>query len=344
MLIIVAPWMIAIGLATRGTFFTQAVGEDLLPKLMGGHESHGGPTGLYLLLVFATFWPGSLFMWQALARAWQERLDPVVRFLLCWLVPSWLVFELIPTKLPHYVLPMYPALALLCGRIVSRSADITLKLGKYDLQNLVRVLWTVVLGLLPLGAALLPMVVERRMDWPALIAGLAGLAIFYYVLKLFRSNRQDLVILPALLSALLVLGVAMQFTLPNMRSVWPSLLAHEMAQAHTTPGQKEPQPLLVVGYAEASLIFHHGTKQTALVNYITAANRVARGQGDTILVTDHRLNRVMQALRLRGYTAKLLAQARAQHYSKGRWITMYLFRARKLAPQNQAHSGVTPWT
>ncbi len=25
----------------------------------------------------------------------------------------WIVFELVPTKLPHYVLPLYPALAIL---------------------------------------------------------------------------------------------------------------------------------------------------------------------------------------------------------------------------------------
>ncbi len=36
-------------------------------------------------------------------------------FLLAWAIPVWLVFELLPTKLPHYVLPAYPALALIAG-------------------------------------------------------------------------------------------------------------------------------------------------------------------------------------------------------------------------------------
>ncbi len=34
-------------------------------------------------------------------------------FLLAWLLPSWIVFELVSTKLPHYTMPMYPAVALL---------------------------------------------------------------------------------------------------------------------------------------------------------------------------------------------------------------------------------------
>jgi 4-amino-4-deoxy-L-arabinose transferase-like glycosyltransferase len=36
-----------------------------------------------------------------------------VRFCLAWIVPTWIVFELIVTKLPHYVLPTYPAIATL---------------------------------------------------------------------------------------------------------------------------------------------------------------------------------------------------------------------------------------
>ncbi len=37
-------------------------------------------------------------------------------FLLAWLLPSWIVFELVSTKLPHYTMPMYPAVALLTAR------------------------------------------------------------------------------------------------------------------------------------------------------------------------------------------------------------------------------------
>jgi 4-amino-4-deoxy-L-arabinose transferase-like glycosyltransferase len=36
-----------------------------------------------------------------------------VRFALCWLIPTWLVFEILPTKLVHYTLPAVPALAML---------------------------------------------------------------------------------------------------------------------------------------------------------------------------------------------------------------------------------------
>lgn len=42
--------------------------------------------------------------------------QPAEAFLLAWLVPSWIVFELVGTKLPHYTMPMYPAVALITAR------------------------------------------------------------------------------------------------------------------------------------------------------------------------------------------------------------------------------------
>jgi hypothetical protein len=48
-------------------------------------------------------------------RGDDDRLASAARFLIAWAVPTWVLFELLPTKLPHYVLPLYPALALAAG-------------------------------------------------------------------------------------------------------------------------------------------------------------------------------------------------------------------------------------
>ena len=53
-------------------------------------------------------------MLLALPSAWRDRRTvAATRFLLAWVVPSWLVFEAAQTKLPHYTLPLFPALMLL---------------------------------------------------------------------------------------------------------------------------------------------------------------------------------------------------------------------------------------
>ena len=51
----------------------------------------------------------------ALVAGWKGRNEPGIRFALCWLIPAWLVFELMPTKLVHYTLPTYGALAWLAA-------------------------------------------------------------------------------------------------------------------------------------------------------------------------------------------------------------------------------------
>ena len=59
--VLVAPWLIAIWQVSDGGFFAEALGKDMGAKLTAGQEKHWGPPGLYLGLVWLTFWP-----WAAL--------------------------------------------------------------------------------------------------------------------------------------------------------------------------------------------------------------------------------------------------------------------------------------
>jgi 4-amino-4-deoxy-L-arabinose transferase-like glycosyltransferase len=112
-LLIVLPWFVLIMIATKGAFLAESVGNDMLGKVGAGQENHGAPPGTYFLVFWATAWPMAPFAALAAIFAWQNRRDKAVGFLLAWIVPFWLVFEAVPTKLPHYVLPTYPAMAIL---------------------------------------------------------------------------------------------------------------------------------------------------------------------------------------------------------------------------------------
>jgi len=121
-LAIVAPWLIAIWIKTGGSFFADSVGKDMLAKVGQGQERHWGPPGLYALLFWATAWPLCVFMALAFHFSWVERRDDGVAFLLAWILPCWLLFEVVQTKLPHYVLPLYPAIAILAMVAIERNA------------------------------------------------------------------------------------------------------------------------------------------------------------------------------------------------------------------------------
>ena len=71
---------------------------------------------IYFLLFWVTFWPARSLAGAGRARGLAQRGASPAQFLLAWLVPAWIVFELVVTKLPHYVLPLYPAIAILIAR------------------------------------------------------------------------------------------------------------------------------------------------------------------------------------------------------------------------------------
>lgn len=115
--LILLPWLISVQIATDGNFLAEALGDDLGPKLVTGHESHGGLPGYHILLLSFLFFPAILFLPAGLRagisaiRSGGER-ALAARLLIVMSIPVWIVFELLPTKLPHYVLPAYPALAV----------------------------------------------------------------------------------------------------------------------------------------------------------------------------------------------------------------------------------------
>ena len=70
----------------------------MLDKVASGQEAHGAPPGFYLLLFWVTFWPGAVLAGLAAPIVWKSRHEPRIRFLLAWLLPSWLVFEAVMTQ------------------------------------------------------------------------------------------------------------------------------------------------------------------------------------------------------------------------------------------------------
>src|SRR5262249_44086059 len=118
LILLVSPWFVAIVAKSGDRFFVEALGHDMLEKVTSGQEAHGAPPGFYFLLFWLTFWPGAVLTGLATRTVWKKRREPDPRFLLAWLIPSWLVFEAVMTKLPHYVLPLYPAIAILIAGVL----------------------------------------------------------------------------------------------------------------------------------------------------------------------------------------------------------------------------------
>lgn len=97
---------------------------------------HGrpGPIWFYLPALLGGFFPWSVALPRAFHCAWRERHKTEVQFLLSWIVPSLILFSLAGSKLPTYLLPLYPALAILVGRTMERPGlEIGVGLGLFGL-------------------------------------------------------------------------------------------------------------------------------------------------------------------------------------------------------------------
>jgi 4-amino-4-deoxy-L-arabinose transferase-like glycosyltransferase len=120
----VSPWVIAVGRHVGLSNYLNEVYAETIGRSKEAMEGHWGPPGYHAALFVFLLWPLALALPFALTRIRRRwRRDASTAFLLAWLVPAWIVFEIVSTKLPHYPMPLFPAAALLLARaavLVSR--------------------------------------------------------------------------------------------------------------------------------------------------------------------------------------------------------------------------------
>jgi 4-amino-4-deoxy-L-arabinose transferase-like glycosyltransferase len=122
-LILTLPWFIIITIKSNGAFWYESVGHDLLGKVSSGQESHGFPPGYYLITTLILFWPGSILIYPFIKKNLEQnfisiRKDDLTFFLLISFSIPYILFELVSTKLPHYIYPSYFPLSILLSKFL----------------------------------------------------------------------------------------------------------------------------------------------------------------------------------------------------------------------------------
>ena len=174
-LAIVAPWVIAIWVESHGSFFQQSLGNDFAAKLAGGQESHGRRRAIILSCPPSPSGRASCSCCPPSGLAITRAKEPAIRFLLAWAGGWWLVCEAVPTKLPHYVLPAYPALAILTALWLLAAKEDALPLWRRVLPYISSLQFVAGAGGAGGGADLLPRLyggghghaAGRSMSWSA---------------------------------------------------------------------------------------------------------------------------------------------------------------------------------
>ena len=318
--LIVAPWAVAIAVVSHGAFYQQSLGQDFAMKLMGDQETHGAPPGYFAALAHLTFWPGSIALLPGIVVAISRRHEPAIRYLLVWAASTWLMFELAPTKLPHYILPAYPALAILCSLWLTEDAW-PLSRGE-ALFSRVSLAFFALVGLaLAVFVAWAP---QRFGDGGTIalyaLSGLGAAAVAAAIPLAIKGRKLDSVAM-ACVSAVILYYAAGMFAVPRLSALWLSSRLSDAVARHVE--QSDPA-VVTAGYAEPSITFLLGTR-TALDDG-TSAGRKAAASGGLALVDSTETGPFLSSVSDSGARAEALEEISGLNYSRGRETRITLYR------------------
>ena len=177
--LVAAPWYVLVIRAEGRAFLDTFLLDHNLQRFTSTIHRHPGPFVYYLPVLLAGLFPWSGLLVPALAMV-RPKNDRADLFVLSWLVLPLVFFSLAGSKLPGYVLPCLPPLALWIGR----AADRLVKGGLPGARG--AGLLTVVLAAL-VGAA--PIVAARAGEpaWPLLVP----IAAWCVLMALLFSSRLD---------------------------------------------------------------------------------------------------------------------------------------------------------
>ena len=260
--LIVLPCFYILISSGQENFFKESIRNDFLGKIISAQENHSAFFGAHFLSSWLLFFPMSIFLVPAFFFIKENLSDKKVFFFVSWIIPNLIIMELIPTKLPHYTLPLYPALSILVASmllnknnrekvlnnflsiigylfsfIVSSAAIIALSFGVYKFGKIDIVMITITVGLLILN--LIP---------------------FFII---FKKKYSFLVKYLILLSAVFYMSIFFIY-LPNMKNIWISKrISENIANAEAIIDSRS---IYTLGYNEPSLVFEIGTNINHLKN------------------------------------------------------------------------------
>lgn len=327
-LLVFSPWAIAITIQTGGQFWYDAIWGDMLSKVVGVQEKHGGFPGYYLVLVTLTLFPASILLLPAAWRAVQMRKAPWAMFLIAWVVPAWIVFEFLPTKLPHYTLPCYPALALAIGAFLnarlSSEPDATPRWTGYANLALWAIFAIALAGIFTAapnyysgagGAGMIDIVLTL-----AVLAAAVSLA----AITLSQTWR---LFLPAaaVLAAIAYAGLFERtFTVTQDLHVSPRIAETAQSRGGWTPGE----PIVSAGYHEPSLVFLTETGIDLADDGAAAARFLAANRDGVALIEQRQLDAFLRQAAAEGLKLDRKWTLHGFNYSRGQRVAISIYRVR----------------
>jgi len=255
---IALTWALPAGMA-GGETYRNAIFWGQTADRMVDSFAHRRPFWWYLpllpLLLFPWFvWPG---LWQALGRHRSAGLDRGTRFCLAWMLPVFVAFSFISGKQPHYLVPLFPAFALLTARVLADRTKTHVGLPALLVAMLGGALMLAASGQI---ASLRDQLAVLPPMWP-------GVALVVLALTAWMAGRRGVQpVLNLALLSVLTMGVAQAVVLVSLKPLYdvkPLALAIRQVQLQGWPvanAAKYHAQYQFLGRLETPLVELHGAE------------------------------------------------------------------------------------
>jgi len=254
-------WAIPANHVTNGQFLREFIGRHVITRAIKPMEHHGGNFLLYLPyylpVVIVAFFPWTLHLPGAISAVVGGRIGGKYGriFLISWIAPTFIIMSLAATKLPHYILFIWPALALaVAGTIEAFQQN---RLTERDKIWLRRGVWFFgpLAIVMALGLMVGPWFVKiPGLYWSGLTSGMVLLAFAIIAIHQQRANRPQ-VAAKVLLACILVFEIPVLFgVLPSVEQVKISPFLAQAVNARTG----KDVPVVTYKYREPTLNFYIG--------------------------------------------------------------------------------------
>jgi 4-amino-4-deoxy-L-arabinose transferase-like glycosyltransferase len=225
---IAAPWYLLCLWRNGAAFWNDFFWKQHVARLFSAEAlQHGQPFWYYVPILLV-----GLFPWTPLAAALAQRKlyeDSRVRFLAIWLCIGFAFFSMVPNKLPFYILPLLPALAIVLAAALEKAGGFEWWLAACVLAM---TLLPTITNVLPEAFLMGATKVHWRFNPAGLIVAAVAAGVWWIAWRGFRERA----ILAAALVAALGAGYLKLAALPlldrrdSVRSFW-QLHHEEMADA-----------------------------------------------------------------------------------------------------------------
>ncbi|MCX7020009.1 MAG: glycosyltransferase family 39 protein [Candidatus Sumerlaeota bacterium] len=263
-LVVTLPWVVTAWRQTNGDFFMVAIRKHAIAHTASALEGHDGPVFYYLPVLCGALFAALPLVFASIPYGWRQRSQPQWKLLWCWLASAFIIFSFMRTKLPHYICPAIPALALMAGLLfgaacrggLAARGTVGTICWRFGIAMVILVggVACAALAYAPMHENISVMILPA-----AVMATLTALTTFVAAIYWWRY-RAVLALTVSSVGLLLNLGVGIYAMLPAIEPLRPSKNIVEFIKKVAPP----ETTLAAVQYQEPSLVFYWG----GLVNMI----------------------------------------------------------------------------